>query len=587
MPATIDRQKTAAPGLEAGFAETLAELDRAEFPARLWRKDPSLWKDDPQSQGIIRNALGWLTVAETMSGRAANLQEFAEEVKGAGFKDVVLLGMGGSSLGPELFARTFPSAPGFPRLHVLDTSVPGWIRSVEREIDLRRTLFVVSSKSGGTIETLSHYKYFFEAAGKAGLGNPGASFVAVTDPGTSLEKLARANGFRRVFLNPPDIGGRYSALSYFGLVPAALIGMDLAALLGHALRMMRSSAGGGRAEENPGVGLGAFLGALHKAERDKVTFIISSEIGAFGLWVEQLIAESTGKEATGLVPICDEPLGALSSYGRDRVFVYLRLRNGVEAAQERGFEALQKAGMPTALISVAERSSLGEEFLRWEIATATVGALLGINAFDQPNVQESKDNTGRLLAAFEQSGKFEAPAPAAEMGGLALYPGSTVQSALGSARGFDELLGAFMRLGREGDYFAIMAYVARDAAVEREISAMRAAVRDRKHLATTFGYGPRFLHSTGQLHKGGPNIGLFLQITQEHRERIPIPGAKYDFGTLNQAQHLGDFQALEAHGRRVLRVHIRGDVGAGMAALRESLEGVLQRESGGAGSQAW
>jgi transaldolase / glucose-6-phosphate isomerase len=566
-----DGQKISTPGLEEKVAAAQAELQRDEFAARLWHMDASLWKKDPKSQEVIRNALGWLTVAETMSGQVAELRKFAEEVRQAGLRNVVLLGMGGSSLCPELFARTFSSGPGYPRLHVLDTTVPDCIRSVEREIDPGKTLFVVSSKSGGTIETLSHYKHFFEATKKARPENPGANFVAITDPGTGLEKLASENRFRRVFLNPHDIGGRYSALSYFGLVPAALIGMDLGKLLDRAVRMMHSTAGCVRTEENPGLSLGAALGALKRAGRDKMTFIVSPGIGAFGLWVEQLIAESTGKEGTGLVPVCDEPIGAPPSYGRDRVLVYVQLRNGADESQERGFRALGDAGMPTVLIPVADKIDLGGEFLRWEIATATAGALLGINAFDQPNVQESKDNTNRLLATFERSGGFKAAAPAAEKNELALYLGSTVNARLASARGFDEMLRAFFALGRPGDYVAIMAYVAESSTVEREISAIRAAVRDRTHLATTFGYGPRFLHSTGQLHKGGPDTGLFIQVTQENREHIPIPGQKYDFAVLNQAQHLGDFQSLETHGRRVVRVHIRGDVEAGVASLGQSI----------------
>ncbi len=575
LTGAVDRQKISAAGLQAKFAEQLEELNRIEFPARLWHKDAALWKKDCKSQHEIRNALGWLTVAEAMTEQVPELKRLADEVRDAGFKDVVLLGMGGSSLCPEVFARTFPSAAGYPKLHVLDTTVPAWISSVERGIEPARTLFIVSSKSGATLETISHYKFFFQVVGRARPANPGANFIAVTDPGTGLEKLAQVNGFRRVFLNPPDIGGRYSALSYFGLVPAALIGIDLERLLDRAIGMMHSSAGCVCAEENPGVGLGAFLGTMQKAGRDKVTFIVSPAIGTFGLWVEQLIAESTGKEGTGLVPVCDEPLGTPSSYGSDRVFAYLRLRSAVDEAQERAFEALQKAGMPTALISVADKIELGEEFLRWEIATATAGAILGINAFDQPNVQESKDNTGRLLMAFERAGEFDTGHPTAEKGDLALYAGSTVKDALASARGFDEALRAFLGLRREGDYFATMAYVAASPKVEKEIAALRTAVRDRTRLATTFGYGPRFLHSTGQLHKGGPNTGLFLQITQEHRDHVPIPGDKYDFATLNQAQYLGDFQSLEAHGRRVIRVHIRDEVGSGIASLRESIERAL------------
>jgi hypothetical protein len=436
---------------------------------------------------------------------------------------------------------------------------------------------VVSTKSGGTIETLSHFRTFFEQVRAHATAPPGMNFVGITDPGTALERIAHDNKFRRLFLNPHDIGGRYSALSYFGLVPAALIGMDLATLLDRAIRMMHSSAGCLRVEENVGVSLGAALGAFKKASRDKVTFIVSPPIAEFGLWVEQLIAESTGKEGTGLVPICDEPLVAPESYGSDRVFAYLRLKDYADSAQDRAFDALRKAGIPTILISVADKIDVGEEFLRWEIATATAGAILGIDAFDQPNVQESKDNTSRLLAQFEKEGKLPAMTPLAESGKLAMYVGASVRDALGGARGFADLLRGFLNLARPGDYFATMAYVAPSPMIEREIAEIRRAMLERRRIATTFGYGPRFLHSTGQLHKGGPNTGLFLQITQDHRERIPIPGARYDFGVLNEAQHLGDFQSLEAHGRRVMRVHLAGqdpirELGNLGAAIAEALK---------------
>jgi transaldolase / glucose-6-phosphate isomerase len=553
-----DRQQIAPGAYEAQVSATHAALDKAEFPSRLWRKDATLWKQEPAHQEIIRNALGWLTVPEMMAEQVSKLAAFANEVRSAGFRDVVLLGMGGSSLCPELFRATFPSAPGYPRLHVLDSTVPDAIKALERNIDVARTLFVVSTKSGGTIETLSHYRTFFEQVKARASTPPGMNFVGITDPGTALEKIAREQKFRRLFLNPHDIGGRYSALSYFGLVPAALIGMDVATLLDRAIRMMHSSAGCLRVEENVGVSLGAMLGALQKAGRDKVTFIVSPPIAAFGLWVEQLIAESTGKENTGLVPICDEPLVPPETYGNDRVFAYLRLKDGADHSLDRAFDALRKAGIPTVLITVAEKIDVGEEFLRWEIATATAGSVLGIDAFDQPNVQESKDNTNRLLAQFEKDGKLPAMTAAAESGKLGLYLGAGAKDALSGEKGFAGLLRGFLKLARPGDYFATMAYVAPSPMIEREVAEIRRAVLERLHIATTFGYGPRFLHSTGQLHKGGPNTGLFLQVTQDHREKIQIPGAPYDFGLLNEAQYMGDFQSLESHGRRVMRVHLAG-----------------------------
>jgi len=570
-----DRLAIHAPDHEKDIAAARDALDKDEFPSRLWRKDVTLWKKDPAHQAIIRNALGWLTVPDLMEEQSAALGELAGEVRKANLHDVVLLGMGGSSLCPEVFARTFYSAPGYPRLHVLDSTVPDQIRAVERRIDPSSTLFVVSSKSGGTVETLSHCAYFFEQVKERKGILAGRNFVAITDPGTGLEKLAHSNGFRRVFLNPADIGGRYSALSYFGLVPAALIGMDVPTLLDRAIGMQHSSAGCVRSEHNAGVSLGAALGAMHKAGRDKLTFIVSPPIATFGLWLEQLIAESTGKESNGFVPVCDEPVGEPGTYGRDRLFVYLRLENGADPTHDSAVEALQKSGAPVVRISIRDKIDLGEEFMRWEIATATIGKLLGIDPFDQPNVQESKDNTARLLKEFASAGRLPEEPPYSEHGIVSLYCPAATRSKIGSQTDFNAVLKNFMHLGAAGDYFAIMAYLAAGPVVEREIAKMRIAVRDHLRIATTFGYGPRFLHSTGQLHKGGPNTGLFLQITQDHDEDPAIPGSPYGFATLNRAQYLGDYESLNNHGRRVLRVHLHGNVEAGLAGLRQAITDAL------------
>ena len=381
-----------------------------------------------------------------------------------------------------------------------------------------------------------------------------------------------------MFLNPPDIVGCYAVLSYFGLVPAALIGMDVATLVDRAIRMTHSSAGCVRVEENLGVSLGAALGALKKAGRDKLTFIISPAIGAFGLWVEQLIAESTGKNGIAIVPVCDEPAVDAKSYGKDRVFVYLKLSNGADAAQDAEFEAIKKAGIPTVQIALSDKIDLGEEFMRWEIASAIAAAIIGVDPFTQPGVQESKDNTSRILAEFARSKKFPSQAPIAEKGKLALFSGKAAQDALKGDADLRAMLGAFMNLAKPGDYFATMAYVSPNPTVDKEIAAIRKAVIERYGIATTFGYGPRCLHSTGQLHKGGPNTGLFLQITQEHRDPVAIPGASYDFAQLNQAQYLGDFQSLEAHGRRVIRVHLAGhDPIRAIEALRQEIVAAIAR----------
>ncbi len=567
-----DKQIIAAPGYDSQVNAAFKDLDQNDFPARLWKKDATLWSKEPADRDAIRNALGWLTVPETMCERVKDLAAFADEVRGAGFRNVVLLGMGGSSQSAELFATTFSSPPGYPKLHVLDTTVPETIRTLDRNIDCTRALFVVASKTGDTIETESHLRAFFEHV-KAKSSNPaGSHFVAITDPGTKLAAIAKENKFRRVFLNPPDIVGCYSVLSYFGFVPAALIGMDVATLVDRAIRMTHSSAGCVRVEENPGVSLGAALGALGKPGRDKVTFIISPPISAFGLWVEQLIAESTGKDHLGLVPVCDEPLVSPKAYGKDRVFVYLKLRNGADAAQDAAFEAIKQAGIPTVLITLSDKIDLGEEFMRWEIAAATAAAVIGVDPFKQPGVQESKDNTGRILAEFARNKNFPAQSPVAEKGQLALFAGGVADEALKGGRDFRSMIGGFMNLARPGDYFATMAYVSPNPTVDKEIAVIRKAVVERFGVATTFGYGPRCLHSTGQLHKGGPNTGLFLQITQDHRDSVAIPGAPYDFAQLNQAQYLGDLQSLEAHGRRAIRVHLAGDdpIGA-IAALRQEI----------------
>ena len=566
-----DKQTIAATGYESQISDALKDLDKNEFPARLWKKDATLWSKESKEQEAIKNGLGFLTVPDTMVERVKELESFADEVRSAGFRDVVLLGMGGSSQSADLFAATFPSASGYPKLHVLDSTVPETIRGLERNIDITKTLFVVASKTGQTIETLSLCNTFFDRV-KAKSSNPaGSHFVAITDPGTKLAALAKENRFRRVFLNPADIVGCYAVLSYFGLVPAALIGIDVATLVDRAIRMTNSSAGCVRVEENLGVSLGAVLGALKKAGRDKLTFVISPPISAFGLWVEQLIAESTGKNGIGIVPVCDEPLVDAKSYGKDRVFVYLKLSNGADAAQDRAFEAIKKAGIPTVEITVSDKIDLGEEFMRWEIASVTAAAVLGVDPFKQAGVQESKDNTSRILAEFARSKKLPAQTPIAQKDNLALFSGGAVSDALKSAKDFRALLAAFMNLAKPGDYFATIAYVSPNPTVDKEIAAIRKAVAER-YGATTFGYGPRALHSTGQLHKDGPNTGLFLLITQDHRESVTIPGAPYDFAQLNEAQYLGDFQSLEAHCRRIIRVHLTGQdpIGA-IEALRQEI----------------
>jgi transaldolase / glucose-6-phosphate isomerase len=571
MAAVHDKQTIAATGYESQVGAAFKDLDQRDFVRRLWQKDATLWSKNPAEQETIRNALGWLTVADAMAAQVQELTSFADEVRQAGFRDVVLLGMGGSSQSADLFAATFPSAPGYPKLHVLDSTVPDTIRALDRNVDITRTLFVVASKTGGTIETQSHCAAFFERVKAKSVNRAGSNFIAITDPGTKLALFADANYFRRVFLTPPDIIGCYAVMSYFGLVPAALIGMDVGRLIDRAIQMMHSSAGRVRVDDNPPVSLGAVLGALYRAGRDKLTFIISPPIAAFGLWVEQLIAESTGKNGLGIVPICDEPLIDAKSYAEDRVFVYLKLAGGADAAQDAAFEAVKRAGIPTVQITLTEKIDLGEEFARWMIASATVAALMNMDPFTQPEVQESKDNTNRILADDNRSWRSQTT-PISETGNLGLFPGSAASAACRGGGGFRGMLAAFMSLARPGDYFAILAYVSPNPTVDKEIAAIRKAVVEYCGIATTFGYGPRYLHSTGQLHKGGPNTGLFLQITQDHRDSIEIPRVGYGFAELNYAQYIGDFEALEARGRRVIRVHLAGDdpIGA-LEALRQEI----------------
>jgi transaldolase/glucose-6-phosphate isomerase len=501
------------PGGLAGVVDTRLEtLEMAHAVRRIWERDYTLWRNDPTE---ITDRLGWLTVHEVMSELVPDLKAFAAKCAGDGLSHVVLAGMGGSSLAPQVLSETFGTAPGMLEVSVLDTTDPDQILAVERSLPLDRTLFVIASKSGTTTETLSHFKYFWDKV------PDGSRFVAITDPGTPLVDLAKDHGFRRTFVNPPDIGGRYSALSYFGLVHAALIGMDLDGLLGHAVEMTHACSSSVPTAENPGAWLGAVMGEAARAGRDKLTLVLDQRIRSFGYWVEQLIAESTGKEGRGIVPVEGEDLGGPEVYGDDRLFV------GIGGDDLRpGLEALEHAGHPAALLTLRDPIQLGCEFFRWEFATAIAGAVLESQPFDQPNVQEAKDNTKRLLA-----------------GGRVKDPGTDDP-------------GALLKEVRGGDYLAIQAYVPRAPEMERRLHEIRMRLRDRYRVATTVGFGPRFLHSTGQLHKGGPNSGVFVQVVEPPQEDIDIPGEPYTFATLFAAQSAGDLQSLREHGRRVARVRL-------------------------------
>jgi glucose-6-phosphate isomerase len=553
--------------------QAMAVASSRSYAARLWAKDASLWKQEPEHRRIISNALGWLTVPDAMQKRIFEIEQFAREARSDGLGSVFLLGMGGSSLCPEVCARTFGTREGYLGLTVLDTTDPDAILAAERGTDLARTLFLVSSKSGGTIESASLEKYFH-----ARLTAPGRNFAAITDPGTSLERLAGERGYRRVFSNPADIGGRYSALSYFGLVPMALVGIDIGSLLARAADMARRCGPAAVAGANPGVVLGATIGALARAGRDKLTFVLAPEIGALGYWLEQLIAESTGKEGMGIVPVEGEPLGDTAVYGNDRVFVAVSVAGSKNPPPAAQLTALAAAGHPVLAWEISDTLDLGAEFFRWEFATALAGAILGINPFDQPNVQESKDNTGRLIRAYRETGRLDEGEPLWSGDGIAAYAPRALAErlAIGS---LERLVGSYLRLARADDYFGMLAYLDRSGTTTAALDAMRRAVRDRLRIATTVGFGPRFLHSTGQLHKGGADNGLFLQLTADPREDLAIPGEPYTFGTLRRAQALGDFQSLEAHGRRALRLHLGRDVRAGLTALAEIVGETLSKES--------
>ncbi len=509
--------------------------------ARVWRKDETLWGGPGPEIG---NRLGWLTISEAMLEHADDLNEFVSGVRADGFTDAALLGMGGSSLGPEVIRRSFGSLDGGLTLHVLDSTDPGAVLELESRVDLAKTLFIVSSKSGGTVETLSQCKHFYERVG----GN-GSQFVAVTDPGSGLVDLAKERGFRRVFVNDPNIGGRYSVLSYFGLVPAALMGVDVEALLQSSQNAEVNCNSFDCTASNSGLWMGLAMGELALQGRDKLTFIVSEPVSSFGIWVEQLIAESTGKEGKGILPVADEPLGDPSAYGDDRVFAYLRNSDEPSDELEAAVDGLVKGGHPVITASTSGGPvDLGRLFFFAEFATAISGWVLGINAFDQPNVQEAKDNTAKVLEASEP--------PSVEEAG-------------------EEELRALLADAAPPNYVAIMAYVQPSDEFDEAVSELRAAIRDATRATTTFGYGPRFLHSTGQLHKGGPPTGRFLQIVHDGDQDVEIPDADYTFKELKNAQATGDILTLRDHGLPAERVRLEGDPVAALRDLTERVRGLL------------
>lgn len=546
-------------------------LEGEQFGSRLWRKDASLWKAQKADQEVIRNSLGWLHAPEKMEETLSLLENFRDEIKSAGFTHVVLLGMGGSSLTPLLFQRTFPAGKkGLPLL-VLDSTDPETIRNVEQEAPPDESFYLISSKSGTTAEVLAFCDYFYDKVKAAKGDKAGESFAAITDPGTPLARLARDRSFRCTFLNFADVGGRYSALTYFGLLPAALMGLDLSELLTRALRMKHACSSSVPAPENPGLILGAALGELARRGRDKVTFILPEPVAALGLWLEQLLAESTGKEGSGLLPVAGEPLADPAVYGEDRIFVHFVLKDYVDVNVDAALASLEQAGHPLITIQMDDSLDIAQEFFRWEVAVAAAGAVLRINPFDQPNVQESKDNTNRLLEQIRKSGRLPEETPTLSEGSLQVFS----QEAGGS---LVEILGAFLAASRPRDYIALNAYLPEVREVDRELEALRRQLLENLHTATTVGYGPRYLHSTGQYHKGGPNAGLFIELTMQPQDDLPIPGRPYTFGMLERAQALGDLEALRKHGRRTIRIDLGVDAAPALEALRQSLEQALAPE---------
>jgi transaldolase / glucose-6-phosphate isomerase len=553
----------------------IKEAEKGDVIRRIWHKDAALWKESEEHQKIIKNALGWLTVPDMMIGVEDDLIAFADRIRGPRqFKHVMLCGMGGSSLCPEVFRQTFGHQENYPELLVLDSTDPDTLARFKEQINLEHTLFIISSKSGTTTEPLVFYKYWYDQVSKV-KENPGENFLAVTDPGTLMEKMATDDKFKRIFLNPADIGGRYSALSYFGMVPAALMGIDIKKLLDRAERTVHACASVVPAGDNPGAKLGAVLGECAKAGRDKLTIITDSKISSLGLWIEQLIAESTGKEGKGIVPIAGEPLGAPNVYGDDRLFVSIAVGK-LDGDTEVKLKALEAAGHPVVYRTLTDIYDLGEEFFLWEIATAFAGWRLGINPFDQPNVQESKDATKELLGEFEKEGKLVEQAVLVTDGMLTLYTDDTGQEHLPPSTVADALRAHLAKAG-PGDYIAMLDYIEESPDHDALIQEIRTQLRDATHCATTTGYGPRFLHSTGQLHKGGADNGVFLQITAQDKTDLPIPGHTYTFNILKQAQARGDFRSLSTRGRRAIRVDLGSDSVAGLKRLRDYIGEVAPR----------
>jgi transaldolase / glucose-6-phosphate isomerase len=547
--------------LADAIARQLERWTTEERVARLWQKDATLWTDSGEDQW-----LAWLDVLDAQHAAIDERRALAEAVRVDGITDVLLLGMGGSSLGPEVIARVIGSAPGRPRLHVLDSTDPAQVRRFDQAVDLSKTLVLVASKSGSTLEPNAFKQYFFaRMQEEVGAEQAGRHFVAITDPGSQMEQVARTDGFRALAFGVPEIGGRYSVLSAFGTVPASLIGVDLERFLGEAATMAEACRNPD-ASVNPGVALGVVLGEAARAGRDKLTIVASPAIAPLGAWLEQLIAESTGKQGTAIIPVDLEAPGPPRVYGPDRVFAYLRFSPEPDADQDAFIDALNRSGQPVVRIDMGTPYNLAQEFFRWEIATAVAGAVLGINPFDQPDVEASKIKTKALTSAYEAEGSLPQEEPFLSEDGITLFADASNTKALGDVSSVEAALRAHLDRVHAGDYFALLAYVDMTDAHTDVSQRLRHRVRDARRVATCLGFGPRFLHSTGQAYKGGPPSGVFLQVTCDDPADLPVPGQRFTFGVIKAAQARGDFDVLSERGRRALRVHLH-DVTRGLATL--------------------
>jgi transaldolase/glucose-6-phosphate isomerase len=559
------------PKLESLVNAAIEDWKKQDKVRRLWQKDPALWTGSDEAQW-----LGWLDITEKQLAQLDTFKKIAGDIKKAKFKHALLLGMGGSSLCPEVLRLTFGKIKGFPELHVLDSTDPAQIKALEAKVDLKRTVCIVSSKSGSTLEPNIYKQYFFDRIRKkVGAAEVGKHFIAITDPGSKMQQVATNDKFRHIFFGAPSIGGRYSAISNFGMIPAAVMGLNVPKFLKSAQEMVKACGAEANADKNPGVLLGLVMGTAATQGLDKLTIISSPGIHDLGAWLEQLIAESTGKNGKGIIPVDREKLTKPEGYGNDRVFAYLRLATKPDKKQDAAVAALEKDGLPVVRITVKNTYNLGQEFFRWEIATAVAGAVIGINAFNQPDVEASKIETRKLTSEYELSGKLPPEAPFLEAEGFKFFADPKNAAALGSARTVLDVMKLHLDRINAGDYFGVLAYITMNQQNEDALQILRHQVRDTKKVATVLGFGPRFLHSTGQAYKGGPDTGVFLQITCDDKIDFPVPEQKYTFGVVKAAQARGDFAVLAERGRRALRVHIGKNVKADLAKLAKAIKKAL------------